>query len=443
MVGLLALASAGADDAALPGPPALPGADPAPAAAVADSPVVTVKFAKTDLADAVKQLHDLTGADLVVGAGVSGSVTASFDSERLDKVLKFLGLALHFQVVRNDTAYILKPIKADDPATPAADAAPAIGAETLLPGDAPTAPLRDAGGQAAPLANTAAAPPANNTTRVTIPLNYLSPEAAATMLGGGYVDSNGVYHSPQEIQAALQAQQQSWGAPQQSAGDPYRNLPPDARVMPNGVIALPNGNTVLPNGTVITRGGAVIQPTQTVYPINSGVPYANGPGGYQSYPAQQAPVLRGTVGGTPFMIGPDGTTVVSPRSINLGIGQLLLAPIVLGGGQSQSPSSMYMPITTGGGQTMRYQPYNTAPRLYSPNPISYSTPVQYGPPSYTMTGPMGAFGSAVGGVTTTPTPGVAITTPAGRVVTPTVIYQGQQTQPQRQQPDKQQQQNGQ
>lgn len=422
----------GADSTTLPGA-AAPAAPTAPAAAqpaspAPDSPKITVAFDHTDLAEVVKQLHDKSGLDFVVGAGASGTVTASFTDQPVDKVVKLVARVLGLSAERIDTTWLLKRgTAADTTAAPAA----ATGAGALLPGDQPTAKLAEPGAPADAVGATATA--ADGTavkvgpTTATIPLKNLSAQQAAALLGGGWVDANGVYHSPQQVQAMEQAALQP-SATAQGAANPYANLPPDARIGPGGVILLPNGNTVLPNGTVVTAGGTVITPAQPVgaytVPLGTNLP-TNGV--YHPQTAQNyGPVMQGSLGGVPFAIAPNGTIGVAPQTIGGAGAQLLLPPLVIGGNQPlatplpgtniQFPGGYQLPL--GSQLPMGVSNYGTVqqPTFYFGNALPPG--MQYTNPGPGQMGFPTVPSGQMSNLPMAPNP-VISTTPVGQVVQPT------------------------
>lgn len=322
-------------------PPAtLPGADapaPEPPPAVDTKPVprVNLTFDKTDIADVIMLLKAQTGANFVVGEGVSGSVTATFTDKPLDAVWRLLGLTLGLKAEKRGSLYLLKK---EEPAAPA-DATgpqPAAGAAALLPGVTPVTPLQEPGGAPAALVGQGDGKGTKET--IQKELTTKNPRLAATIFGGKWVDKNGITHTADELQAMAAAGNFGAGAAaaggagrgQQQGGDPWANLPPDAKVTANGTILMPDGRTILPNGIVIMPNGTTVMPQQQTPNIQ--VPWGWNPNQVQQqqFPQQQG-VLGGTLAGIPFGVAADGTTVINPGNTRLGGTGLQLGPIVIGG----------------------------------------------------------------------------------------------------------------
>ncbi|MBI2302495.1 MAG: hypothetical protein HYU66_26615 [Armatimonadetes bacterium] len=305
---------------AKPKPAAVPGAAPADAV-----PKVSIKFERTDIRDALKQMTEKTGIDFVVADGVRGSITAEFENKPLDEVLKSIATMVNAEVTLVEGVFIFRPAK------PTADQTlpPREGAGALLPGTAPKSVL-DAKGDAAsllpPVTAGAEGGAKGKPVRTTIPVENLSPAAIARILGVGWIDGQGRYHSPDEGQ----------GAPTQpaaGANNPYANLPPRSRVTQNGTILLPNGTTILPSGVVIGPDGSIYMPRgPSYYSVPWGTNLRQGPVVYQD-PNQ--PVLGGTISGVPFQLTQGGQLSLLPPTIGGAAGQLILPPVTLGPGGIQ------------------------------------------------------------------------------------------------------------
>ncbi len=326
-------------------------AAPAEAVREAEVPKVSIEFTKVEVREAMRQLGEQTKIDFIVTPGVQGTLTAKFVNERLDRVLRVIGVALGCEVQLVEGVFVLRrpgETKAADtkvPGAATAAATPAAGAGALLPGTTPTTPLPDAGptAPAAPLVGAAGETPPvaaapgkpTGTKRETIPLKYRSAEELARMLGAGYVDFQGRVHQPGEVPIMAP------GAGTVTTTDPYRNLPPGARVSRNGTIMLPNGTTILPSGVIIAPNGTVYSPQQRPQAIT--VPYGTTP---QSLQNQWSPYLPqnnryGTINGTTIGTNQAGT-VIGPTTVRIGPATVMLPGVQIGnGGTQQIPVTGY------------------------------------------------------------------------------------------------------
>lgn len=326
------------------------------AAPAADMPKVTLELDRTEIREALRLIGEQTGLDFVVADSVKGTMTARFVDQPLDRVLRLIAVTLDVAVDQVDGVYLLKPVRraateAETAAAAAAAAAlpqpvaapPAEGAGALLPGQTPQTPLSEAGTPASPLAGApgealpagtptgAAGAPGDARMRGEIPLNGLTPQQAANLFGGGYVDAAGRYHPYQQ---PVPGQGANGFGQRGNTLDPYRNLPPEARVTRNGAILMPNGSTILPSGVIVAPDGTVIQPGYRPYyqvpwgtnpdTLQNGYyPYGYYPNGY---PYQnQGGTLQGNIGGFQFGLGQNGGVVVPP-TLQLGPNAQLMLP---------------------------------------------------------------------------------------------------------------------
>lgn len=303
-------------------------------------PRISIEFAGTDIRDAMDLLAEKTGIDFIVTPGVQGKLTAKFIDERLDKILRLVGLTLGLEVRLVEGIFVLSKPGAEAPAAlPGAetDAAPqpapaaaATGAGALLPGTVPNTPLVEAGTQPSLVEGPGEAATSKKPRTVTeqIPVENRQASEVAKALGGGWIDSRGRGHAP-----GTHAGTPTAGVP--ANGDPYRNLPPGARVTRNGTIMMPNGTTILRSGLVILPNGTVIQPGYSPYLT---VPYGTTPGQLQQQWNQQyyqpQGTIQGNVGGVGFGLGQNGAGYIQPPSINLGGNATLTLPGVQIGGQN-------------------------------------------------------------------------------------------------------------
>lgn len=340
----------------------------------AEVPRVTVELDQVDIHEVVKLLAEQTGKDFVVTPEVTGAVTARFDNERLDKVMRLLALTLGAELRVVEDVYILRQ--------PAAEAQPGGGAGSLLPGAAPTAPLPTAGDSPSLVGGPAPELPEKpKIVQETIPLNHADPKEVARALGGGWIDANGQMHQPGEPTWTPSPQPRYNPA----QGDPYQNLPPGARVTREGIILLPNGTTIMPNGTVITKDGTVYQPQQ--YPTSYRVPYGTTPGMWQQQqgyvPYQREGYLGGNVGGVGFGLGQNSGLTVQPPKIKVGGATITVPGFQLGG---QDQPTYYQPVP--GYPAGTFYPGYTSPNVHlgqRPGDWYYGTP-----PDWQITAPAGA-----------------------------------------------------
>ncbi len=312
----------------------------------AEIPKVSIEFAGVGIHDAMELLAAKTGIDFIVTPGVEGKLTAKFIDERLDKILRIVGLTLGLEVRLIEGIFVLSKPGVTPAALPGAEVGPATeavapvtGAGALLPGTVPTAPLSEAG-EAPSLvggpAGAGTAPPQRRTVTQQIPVESRQASEIAKALGGGYIDAQGRGHAPGTG---------GGGGGLPTAGvanaDPYRNLPPGARVSRNGTIMMPNGTTILRSGLVILPNGTVIQPGTVPYIT---VPYGTTAGQLQqqwSQPYnnpyyQPQGTIQGNAGGFGFGLAQNGQAYVQPPSINLGGNATLTLPGVQIGGQNNT-----------------------------------------------------------------------------------------------------------
>lgn len=283
-------------------------------------PSITKTFDQVDVRDVIRQLHQETGVDFVIAAGVEGLITGRFIDQPLDQVLTVIGATLGVEVLCIEQVWVLRPKQ--DEAEPAAERPPARGAAALLPDFVPTGATEDLGGAGL-------TPPA-------------TPGAPGTLEGGPELPPVG--------QGQIEIDPRNWryialllgldpGQPppdwlvnrasgQPTGGDPYRNLPPRARVTPNGSILMPNGTVILPSGAVILPDGTVVQ--QSGGPLRYNVPFGWRP---PEYRPQQGGGLGISLNGWNLGLGEGGGVLVPPPvGINGGAGTVHLPPVWFGPG---------------------------------------------------------------------------------------------------------------
>ncbi|MCC7493028.1 MAG: hypothetical protein IT204_11790 [Fimbriimonadaceae bacterium] len=311
----------------LAGLPALaqqPAAPAAPAAAAV--PRVSVEWVDVPVREALRQLTARTGIDFVVATGVDGGLTARFQDEAIDKILRLIARTLGCEVRLIEDVFILRPLPAVEPA--------ATGAAALLPGAAPggalpatpaptpgDAPLVGGPGE---VAGGTTQPAAKR--REVIGLNYRTPAEMAALLGGAYIGPDGTLQQP--------GQGAGGAAAGGDRGDPYRNLPPDARVTKSGTIIMPNGTIVTPGGTIVAPNGTIVQPRRPAY---LRVPYGTNPEDLfrDRQREETSGTLSGNLGGVPFSTDGNGLSV-GGLGLNLGGNGTLTLPGIRIGGQRDS-----------------------------------------------------------------------------------------------------------
>ncbi len=329
-------------------------------------PNVTATFEAADFGAVVTALYEKTGFGFLVAPGVGGTVTATFTDRPLDELMQLICAALDLECELQGALFVIRPVGAERPALPVvpteplydgADegyvtdldaAAPEVTAGSLLPGAAET-----------PAAASRPTGPVQE--RIALPEGRGREITAA--LGGGWVDAQGNYHGPEELeyQRRLMQQRGGYGAPlAASPGWADNNLRTRYRGMPRGTYTTPDGNFILPDGSIVNRNGVGLDPYGNMYlrDYDPGLAPWRRPG-YQGGPYGYYPPGYNNTGGLYFQPGP----------LNLGgLGTLYLPPVVIPG---QTSGNYYPPVVGGQyglpyGQYNPYYPYGTP---YPPRPV--------------------------------------------------------------------------
>lgn len=360
--------------------------DEAPAAepAVIEIPRVTASFRDAEFAEVITALYEKTGFGFIVGPGVAGKVSASFDNQPLDAMVKTLCDALGLTVERHERIFVIRdprvqvapspdaprPIAGDPTgATPPAGDTTTAGA--LLPGSAPTSELYEPGAEdftGADEEPPAAEPLRPGGVRAQLPVSPANAQALSTMLGGGWVDGYGVYHSPQEMAYMRSlAQQQNYSRAPLWADSGYDRNAQRPRYNRGGAILDNQGNIIRNDGVILDRNGNIYMPgggggynyRPNYYPYNQNQgglyvqpgpinlgglgtvylpPFTIGQNG-DRYPYQNRPIVGGQYGlpgGFPGNYPGDGGYYYPPYQ---GSGQLRPYPPNYGGGSTYRPAT--------------------------------------------------------------------------------------------------------